>query len=127
MKEVTGVLFRQDKDNPEVITIKNDFREVQKLVGGLVELVEPEQFENFDERIKGLEIYINEEGRLLQGFIPNIILNSKLENYSDWSILVGNVVVLDEDEEGNFKSIERDRITPVIDCLLEMRRELERD
>ena len=127
MKEVTGVLFRQDKDNPEVITIKNDFREVQKLVGGLVELVEPEQFENFDERIKGLEIYINEEGRLLQGFIPNIILNSKLENYSDWSILVGNVVVLDEDEEGNFKSIERDRITPVIECLLEMRRELERD
>ena len=127
MKEVTGVLFRQDKDNPEVITIKNDFREVQKLVGGLVELVEPEQFENFDERIKGLEIYVNEEGRLLQGFIPNIILNSKLENYSDWSILVGNVVVLDEDEEGNFKSIERDRITPVIDCLLEMRRELERD
>ena len=123
-KEITGVLFRQDKDEPEVIIIKNDFHEVQKLVGGLIELVIPEQFNNKDKRIKGLDFYINEEGRLIQGFVPNIVLNS--EEYSDWSILVGNIVVLDRDEEGEFKSISENRINPVIECLKELRKELDK-
>ena len=123
-KEITGVLFRQDKDEPEVIIIKNDFHEVQKLVGGLIELVIPEQFNNKDKRIKGLDFYINEEGRLIQGFVPNIVLNS--EEYSDWSILVGNIVVLDRDEEGEFKSIPENRINPVIECLKELRKELDK-
>lgn len=126
-KEITGVLYKQDKDEPEIITIKNNYKEVQKLVGGLIELVIPEQFDNRDKRIKGLDFYINEEGRLIQGFIPNIILNSKLEGYSNSSILVGNIVVLDRDEEGNFKSIQEDKINPVIECLKELRADLEEE
>ena len=126
-KEIRGVLYGQDKDEPEIITIKNNYKEVQKLVGGLIELVIPEQFDNRDERIKGLDFYINEEGRMIQGFVPNIILNSKLDNYPEWSILIGNIVVLDRDEEGNFKSIQEDRINSVIECLKELRKELEKN
>lgn len=123
-KEIRGVLYRQDRDEPEVVMIRNNYKGVQELVGGLIELVIPEQFDNRDERIKGLDFYINEEGRLIQGFVPNIILNSKLENYPEWTILVGNVVVLDRDKEGNFKSIREERIELVIECLKDLRKEL---
>lgn len=118
-KKLVGVYFNQRRENPEVIEIENKLESVQELVGGFIELVNPEMFDNFDERIRGLDIWINEEGRINGEDIPNISLNS---DYGLESIIYGSLVVLNSDEEGNFKSIEKNRWNSIIECLKEMRK-----
>lgn len=117
-KVLVGIYFNQSKEEPEVIEIENKLESVQRLVGGYIELVTPEMFENLDKRIKNLDIWINEEGRLIEGMIPNIQLNPDFE---EESVLYGNLVVLAKDEKGNFSSIPEERIEGVIDCLKEIR------
>lgn len=121
-KVLVGIYFNQSKDEPEVIEIENKLESVQRLVGGYIELVTPEMFENLDKRIKNLDIWINEEGRLIEGMTPNIQLNPDFE---EESVLYGNLVVLAKDEKGNLSSIPKERINGLIDCLKEMRKRLE--
>jgi len=122
-KVLIGIYFNQSKNEPEVIEIENKLESVQRLVGGYIELVTPEMFENLDKRIKNFDIWINEEGRLIEGMIPNIQLNP---DFGEESVLYGNLVVLAKDEEGNFSSIPEERIKGLIDCLKEMRKRLEK-
>ena len=122
---ITGVYFNQNRDEPEVIKFDSNsgLVSVQRLVDGYIELVTPEMFDNSDERIKNLDIWINEDGRLIEGMIPNIQLNPEFE---DESVLYGDLVVLAKDEKGNFSSIPEERIKSVIECLKEMRKNLEK-
>lgn len=121
-KVLIGIYFNQSKNEPEVIEIENKLESVQRLVGGYIELVTPEMFENLDKRIKNFDIWINEEGRLIEGMIPNIQLNP---DFGEESVLYGNLVVLAKDEKGNLSSIPKERINGLIDCLKEMRKRLE--
>lgn len=119
MSKIKGVLYRQDRDEPEVIEIEKGYREIQRIVGGLIEVVNPNQFGNEDDRIRGMEFYIDEEGRLKEGNIVNIEINSE---YPYYSVLVGDVLVLGEGEE----SIPEERIEQAIDSLREMRLAVDR-
>ena len=79
----------------EVKEIKNELEELQKIVGGWIEI--PFLSQTFLEN--GIDTIINEEGKLIEGMKAEIaIVDEKKGNILD--IVYGNCIFASHDEEG---------------------------
>lgn len=79
----------------EVKEIKNELEELQKIVGGYIEI--PHLSKRFFEN--GIDIIINEEGKFIEGLKPEIAVVSR-DNNKVVDIVFGNCIFVSHDEEG---------------------------
>lgn len=89
MKKI-NVLVKKPFEKPKVKKIDNDLRSLQKLVEGLIEVV------SLYDLGEDIVMLCNEEG-LNKELPPNV--------YIEGQFIVGTIVVLGSDEEGNFRSL----------------------
>jgi hypothetical protein len=80
---------------PQVEVIENTLANLQKFVGGYIELI----------YVEGVALLINEEGKI-QNLKPNFILSS-------YDVIVGNVLFIGS-ANGDFASVSDDEILTVI-------------
>lgn len=110
---INVILLRANSLYPEAVQIDSGCEAMQKLVGGLFDIVRPAGY--MPERMRGhvltrYDIYVNDEG-LLIGMAPNICLNpEELEaGRLDYAgILVGDIVIAGHDEEGRTTGVNPD-------------------
>lgn len=79
----------------EVKEIKNELEELQKIVGGYIEI--PYLSKRFFEN--GIDIIINEEGKFIEGLKPEIAVVNR-DNNKVIDIVFGNCIFASHDEEG---------------------------
>lgn len=79
----------------EVKEIKNELEELQKIVGGYIEI--PYLSKRFFEN--GIDIIINEEGKFIDGLKPEIAVVNR-DNNKVVDIVFGNCIFASHDEEG---------------------------
>lgn len=79
----------------EVKEIKNELKELQKIVGGYIEI--PYLSKRFFEN--GIDIIINEEGKFIEGLKPEIAVVNR-DNNKVVDIVFGNCIFASHDEEG---------------------------
>lgn len=79
----------------EVKEIKNELEELQKIVGGYIEI--PYLSKRFFEN--GIDIIINEEGKFIEGLKPEIAVVNR-DNNKVVDIVFGNCIFASHDEEG---------------------------
>ena len=76
--------------------IGTELEDLQKIVGGWIEI----PFLSHKFRDNGIDVIINEEGKLIEGMKPEIvILDGETEELLD--IVYGNCIFASHDEEGN--------------------------
>ena len=76
--------------------IKNTLEDLQKIVGGYIEI--PFLSQEFNEN--EIDVVINEEGKLIEGLEPEIAIISKETNVI-LDIVYGNCAFVSHDAEGN--------------------------
>lgn len=85
--------------------IGTELEDLQKIVGGYIEI--PFISKVFNDN--GIDVIINEEGKLIEGLKPEIaIVNEKQGNILD--IVYGNCVFASHDEEGNTIALTEEQI-----------------
>ena len=85
------VLIKEPNQKPYLKDIENDYKELQKLVGGDIEIVTLPD-------VKNVICYINEEGKIM-GLQPNLLL----PHYTD--VLVGTCVMVGSTNDGDDTSL----------------------
>lgn len=101
--EKLNVVFKSPNEAPSIKEVVDDLSTWQGLVGGYIEVV-PYGDENLN-----ILVICNEEGKL-KGLQPNIYY------YSD--ILVGNIVFVSSNAEGDFIGLNKQQIIYVLNTLL---------
>lgn len=76
--------------------IKNTLEDLQKIVGGYIEM----PFLSRELNENGIDIVINEEGKLIEGLEPEIAIIDK-ETNAILDIVYGNCAFVSHDAEGN--------------------------
>ena len=76
--------------------IKNTLEDLQKIVGGYIEI--PFLSRDFNEN--EIDVIINEEGKFIEGLKPEIAIIKKGTN-SILDVVYGNCIFASHDEEGN--------------------------
>ena len=96
--------------------IEGDLKSLQEEVGGFITLAP-----HFDELTeKGIDIYADDEGLLkADPKISMVVLNR--ENGSIESVLVGNLIFVSHDEEGNTKGLTKEQLDFIYDHLARVR------
>ena len=93
------VIYKKANGKPEILDINNDYKELQKLVGGY-----------FDHLYlsKNVGVYLHDEGKLLN-LDKNVVLYDEDLNILD--ILVGDIVIVQHSRENDIslsdKNIEK--------------------
>ena len=96
MSDLQKVLVR--KQNEDFKVVKTDTLELEYLqsqVGGLIELIS--WSDNLDSL--GVDMWINEEGKLIEGLGATFIVVDKQEEIRD--VIYGDVIFTSTDSEGN--------------------------
>ena len=94
-KDIT-VLYKKPFEEAKVITIKDDYKELQRLVDGWIEIVDFPDLE-------GVQIVCNEEGKL-EGLDPNVYI------YGGLDLIVGSAVIIGTDGYGESISLTPEQI-----------------
>ena len=96
----------------EVKEIKNTLEELQKIVGGYIEIpfISKKFYEN------GIDIIINEEGKFIEGIKPEIAVLEKGSN-KVLDVVIGNCIFASHDEEGNTTELTEEQINVVLNSL----------
>ena len=97
--------------NLEEREISNDLGSLQKIVGGYIEI--PFLSNIFNEN--GIDVIINEEGKLIEGMQPEIALADKIGYVLD--IIYGNCIFASHDEEGNTIGLNEEQIKIIMEVL----------
>ncbi len=93
-----------------------DLEAMQKLVGGYIEAVSDEDF--------GL-LYLNEEGKMMSlpiNLVCTAILDSYIPGFSRQDVLVGNVVWLDSNKQGDSADVRPDTLSFIVTRIVDARR-----
>ena len=91
---------------------ENILKQLQEIVGGLIEVPYlGEVFSGFN-----IVTVINEEGKLINDFKPSMALEDEKGRIID--LVYGPVVLLSQDDEGNFKGLDTSQITLFLRTLL---------
>ena len=101
---MTRIVVKAPGDRPEVVVCEGEvtLAFMQKAVGGYIERVVCEALP------PGTSVYCNEEGKL-QGLSPN---------FAVWGdVVVGSVIAVGEDEEGDTRSLTEDEATAICRAL----------
>lgn len=98
--------------NLETKEIGNRLEDLQEIVGGYIEI--PFLSETLYE--KGIDVIINEEGKLIDGLKPEIaIVNEKQGNILD--LVYGNCIFASHDDEGETVGLTEEQIKVVTEEL----------
>lgn len=98
--------------NLETREIGNRLEDLQEIVGGYIEI--PFLSETLYE--KGIDVIINEEGKLIDGLKPEIaIVNEKQGNILD--LVYGNCIFTSHDDEGETVGLTEEQIKVVTEEL----------
>ena len=81
------IIYKKVNKDPKVMEIKNDLKTMQKLVDGLIEVV------NYKDNV----LLICNEERKINNLLPNLILGN--------DFIAGNCFFVKESEEGEFSSL----------------------
>lgn len=92
--------------------IKNTLEDLQEIVGGYIEI--PYLSREFNEN--GIDVVINEEGKLIEGLEPEIAIVDK-ETNAVLDIVYGNCAFVSHDDEGNTTELNAEQIKMVKDKL----------
>lgn len=92
--------------------IGNKLEDLQEIVGGYIEI--PFLSETLYE--KGIDIIINEEGKLIDGMRPEIAVVSNLDGRT-LDIVFGNCIFASHDDEGNTVGLNDEQIAVVTEKL----------
>ena len=117
------IVLKTAELEPVVQTIADDYREMQKIVGGTIDCVYPKDYGISDDILAKYNIVINDEG-LLERLPLNIALRPDLlESNIDYAgILVGDIFVTGlPDEEGRSTDVLEEDIPAIIKSLKEKR------
>ena len=118
------IVLKTAELEPVVQTIADDYREMQKIVGGTIDCVYPKNYGiSNDDILTKYNIIINDEG-LLERLPVNIALRPDLlESNIDYAgILVGDIFVTGlPDEEGRSTDVLEEDIPAIIKSLKEKR------
>ena len=101
-QEQIRVIVCRPMEKAEVIEIGDDLRSMQETVGGMIEEYMPFYDEN-DPRVEDIAIICDDEG-LLKDSLPSAV------TAKDEVQLVGNLLLVNHDEEGNFTSLTDEQI-----------------
>lgn len=96
----------------EVKEIENTLEELQKIVGGYIEI--PFISKKFFEY--GIDMIINEEGKFIEGLKPEIAVLEKGSNRV-LDVVMGNCIFASHDEEGNTVELNDEQAQIVLDSL----------
>lgn len=92
--------------------IKNDLEELQKIVGGYIEI--PFLSKKFFEH--EIDMIINEEGKFIEGLKPEIAVVEKKTN-AVADIVMGNCIFASHDEEGNTIELNEEQVKIIMEEL----------
>lgn len=96
----------------EVKEIENTLEELQKIVGGYIEM--PFISKKFLEH--GIDLIINEEGKFIEGLKPEIAVLKRGSN-TVLDVVIGNCIFASHDEEGNTVALSEEQGQIVLDEL----------
>ena len=118
------IVLKASELEPVVQTIAdNDYREMQKIVGGLIDCVYPHNYGVGNDILTKYNIVVNDEG-LLERLPPNIVLRPDLleSNIDCAGILVGDIFVTGlPDENGCSTEVLEEDIPAIVKSLKEKR------
>lgn len=97
------VVFKKPNEKPEKMEIEHTLEKLQELVDGYIEIVPA----NND---KSILMIVNEEGKL-RGLEPNIWIGN--------TCIVGNVIFVQNRNDGEFHSLTDDMVKAIIRLLSE--------
>jgi hypothetical protein len=100
------------KGNLEEQNIDNTLEELQKIVGGYIEI--PYLSKSFKEY--GIDIIINDEGKYIEGLTPEIAVVGK-ETNAVLDVVYGNCVFVSHDTQGNTVGLSNEQIEVVTEEL----------
>lgn len=92
--------------------IENTLEELQKLVGGYIEV--PYLGSTFREN--GIDVILNEEGKFIEGLRPEIVVLDK-ETRQTIDVVYGNCVFATHDEDGNTVQLSQEQAEIVMEEL----------
>lgn len=92
----------EESEKAELLEVKDDFREFQKIVGGTFSI--PFISEKLLE--KKIDIYVNDEGKI-EGLEPSILI---IKDNEILDYIVGKCVFTSTDSEGNTVSLNKDQV-----------------
>lgn len=113
------IVLKVSELEPVVQTITDDYREMQKIVGGLIDCVYPQNYNIGNDILIKYNIVVNDEG-LLERLPPNIALRPDLleSNIDCAGILVGDIFVTGlPDENGCSTDVLEEDISAIIQSL----------
>ena len=88
----------------EIKEIDNTLKELQKIVGGYIEI--PYLSKRFNDN--GIDVIINEEGKFIEGLKPEIaVLDGETEQLLD--IIYGACVFVSHDNDGNTVALDEEQ------------------
>lgn len=91
-------------NNLETKEIDNTLEELQKIVGGYIEI--PFLSKRFNDN--GIDVIINEEGKFIDGLKPSIaVLDGETEQLLD--VIYGACVFVSHDSEGNTMALDEEQ------------------
>ncbi len=93
----------------EVKEIENELEELQKIVGGYIEI--PHLSRKFFEN--DIDIIINEVGKFIEGLKPEIAVVNR-DNNKVVDIVFGNCIFTSHDEEGNTTELTEEQMRIVL-------------
>ena len=95
------VVFKKPSEKPVVMEIEHTLNKLQELVEGYIEVVPANQD-------KSILMIVNEEG-LLKNLEPNV--------WIDNTCIVGNVIFVQNGNDGKFHSLTDDMVRAIIEIL----------
>ena len=107
-EEKIKVLALLPMELPKEIELDNTLEAMQKFVGGLIECI------TLSDTGSEVTLICNDEGKLMNYPINRVLVD---DDGKPWDILVGNLMAVRHNDEGEFTSIREEDI-PVIESLL---------
>jgi len=99
-------IFKIENGYTVIKDIEGDLKSLQREVGGLITLAP-----HFDELTNmGIDIYADDEGLLKANPKPSVFVMSKNDAHKIEAVLVGNLVFVSCDDEGNTKGLTQEQI-----------------